>query len=88
MKAVVGASDDRILGFTMIGSEAGEVLAAIQTAMMAGLPVYEAARRRHLAPDHGRRPRPAVREHPDAIDLTTRNQTAEAGCPLERFPID
>jgi pyruvate/2-oxoglutarate dehydrogenase complex dihydrolipoamide dehydrogenase (E3) component len=38
MKAVVSASDDRILGFTMIGSEAGEVLAVVQTAMLAGLP--------------------------------------------------
>src|SRR6202167_3115769 len=38
MKAVVSATDDRILGFTMIGSEAGEVLAAIQTAMLAELP--------------------------------------------------
>jgi pyruvate/2-oxoglutarate dehydrogenase complex dihydrolipoamide dehydrogenase (E3) component len=38
MKALVGESDDRILGFTMIGAEAGEVLAVIQTAMMADLP--------------------------------------------------
>jgi pyruvate/2-oxoglutarate dehydrogenase complex dihydrolipoamide dehydrogenase (E3) component len=38
MKVLVGADDDRILGFTMIGSEAGEVLAAMQTAMIAGLP--------------------------------------------------
>jgi pyruvate/2-oxoglutarate dehydrogenase complex dihydrolipoamide dehydrogenase (E3) component len=38
MKAVVGANDDRILGFTMIGSEAGEVMAAVQTAMLAELP--------------------------------------------------
>ena len=38
MKVVVGANDDRILGFTMIGSEAGEVVAAIQTAMLAELP--------------------------------------------------
>ena len=37
MKVLVGA-DDRILGFTMIGSEAGEVMAAVQTAMLAGLP--------------------------------------------------
>ncbi len=37
MKALVGP-DDRILGFTMIGSEAGEVMAAVQTAMLAGLP--------------------------------------------------
>jgi pyruvate/2-oxoglutarate dehydrogenase complex dihydrolipoamide dehydrogenase (E3) component len=38
MKALVGASDDRILGFAMIGAEAGEVLAAVQTAMLADLP--------------------------------------------------
>jgi pyruvate/2-oxoglutarate dehydrogenase complex dihydrolipoamide dehydrogenase (E3) component len=38
MKAVVSAGDDRILGFTMIGSEAGEVMATIQTAMLAELP--------------------------------------------------
>ena len=38
MKVVVGANDDRILGFTMIGSEAGEVMAAVQTAMLAELP--------------------------------------------------
>ena len=38
MKVLVGGSDDRVLGFTMIGSEAGEVLAAVQTAMLANLP--------------------------------------------------
>jgi pyruvate/2-oxoglutarate dehydrogenase complex dihydrolipoamide dehydrogenase (E3) component len=38
MKILVGANDDRIVGFTMIGSEAGEVMAVVQTAMMAGLP--------------------------------------------------
>jgi pyruvate/2-oxoglutarate dehydrogenase complex dihydrolipoamide dehydrogenase (E3) component len=38
MKVLVGASDDRILGFTIIGSEAGEVMAAMQTAMLANLP--------------------------------------------------
>jgi pyruvate/2-oxoglutarate dehydrogenase complex dihydrolipoamide dehydrogenase (E3) component len=37
MKALVGA-DDRILGFTMLGAEAGEVMAAVQTAMLANLP--------------------------------------------------
>jgi pyruvate/2-oxoglutarate dehydrogenase complex dihydrolipoamide dehydrogenase (E3) component len=40
MKVLVGGSDDRILGFTMIGSEAGEVLAAVQTAMLANLPYW------------------------------------------------
>jgi pyruvate/2-oxoglutarate dehydrogenase complex dihydrolipoamide dehydrogenase (E3) component len=38
MKALVGANDDRVLGFTMIGSEAGEVMGAMQMAMLAGLP--------------------------------------------------
>jgi pyruvate/2-oxoglutarate dehydrogenase complex dihydrolipoamide dehydrogenase (E3) component len=38
MKVLVGGSDDRIRGFTMIGSEAGEVMAAVQTAMLAELP--------------------------------------------------
>ncbi len=38
MKVLVGAKDDRILGFTMIGSEAGEVMAVIHTAMLADLP--------------------------------------------------
>jgi pyruvate/2-oxoglutarate dehydrogenase complex dihydrolipoamide dehydrogenase (E3) component len=38
MKVLVSTKDDRILGFTMIGSEAGEVMAAIQTAMLADLP--------------------------------------------------
>jgi pyruvate/2-oxoglutarate dehydrogenase complex dihydrolipoamide dehydrogenase (E3) component len=38
MKVLVGAKDDRILGFTMIGSEAGEVMAAIQTAMLGDMP--------------------------------------------------
>jgi pyruvate/2-oxoglutarate dehydrogenase complex dihydrolipoamide dehydrogenase (E3) component len=38
MKVLVGESDDRILGFTMIGPEAGEVMAAVQTAMLAELP--------------------------------------------------
>jgi pyruvate/2-oxoglutarate dehydrogenase complex dihydrolipoamide dehydrogenase (E3) component len=38
MKALVGAVDDRILGFTIIGSEAGEVMAAVEMAMLADLP--------------------------------------------------
>ena len=37
MKALIGDSDDRILGFTMIGAAAGEVMAAVHTAMLAGL---------------------------------------------------
>jgi pyruvate/2-oxoglutarate dehydrogenase complex dihydrolipoamide dehydrogenase (E3) component len=36
MKALIG-NDDRILGFTMIGSEAGEVMTAVQIAMLGDL---------------------------------------------------
>jgi pyruvate/2-oxoglutarate dehydrogenase complex dihydrolipoamide dehydrogenase (E3) component len=38
MKILVANDDDRILGFAMIGSEAGEVMAVIETAMLAALP--------------------------------------------------
>jgi pyruvate/2-oxoglutarate dehydrogenase complex dihydrolipoamide dehydrogenase (E3) component len=38
MKALVEAGGDRILGFAMIGAEAGEVMAVVQTAMLAGMP--------------------------------------------------
>jgi pyruvate/2-oxoglutarate dehydrogenase complex dihydrolipoamide dehydrogenase (E3) component len=38
MKALVGRDHDLILGFTMVGAEAGEVMAAVQTAMLAKLP--------------------------------------------------
>jgi pyruvate/2-oxoglutarate dehydrogenase complex dihydrolipoamide dehydrogenase (E3) component len=38
MKVVVSANGDSILGFTMIGSEAGEVMAVVQTAILAKLP--------------------------------------------------
>jgi len=38
MKALVAARGDKILGFTMIGPEAGEVMAVVQTAILAGLP--------------------------------------------------
>jgi pyruvate/2-oxoglutarate dehydrogenase complex dihydrolipoamide dehydrogenase (E3) component len=37
MKVLVEASGDRILGFTMIGAEAGEVMAVVQTAILGGL---------------------------------------------------
>ena len=38
MKVLVAERDDRILGFTMIGPEAGEVMAVVQAAMLAELP--------------------------------------------------
>jgi pyruvate/2-oxoglutarate dehydrogenase complex dihydrolipoamide dehydrogenase (E3) component len=43
VKAVVEADSDRILGFTAFGVGAGETLAAVQVAMIAGLP-YTALR--------------------------------------------
>jgi pyruvate/2-oxoglutarate dehydrogenase complex dihydrolipoamide dehydrogenase (E3) component len=41
MKALISGTDDRIIGFTMLGSDAGEVMAAVQTAMLAKLPYQE-----------------------------------------------
>jgi pyruvate/2-oxoglutarate dehydrogenase complex dihydrolipoamide dehydrogenase (E3) component len=38
MKVIVDGAEDRIVGFTMIGSAAEEVVAAVQTAMLANLP--------------------------------------------------
>jgi pyruvate/2-oxoglutarate dehydrogenase complex dihydrolipoamide dehydrogenase (E3) component len=43
MKALIEADGSRILGFTMIGPEACEVMAVVQMAMLAGLP-YTALR--------------------------------------------
>jgi pyruvate/2-oxoglutarate dehydrogenase complex dihydrolipoamide dehydrogenase (E3) component len=37
MKVLVG-SDDRIVGFAMVGPDAGEVMATVQTAMLANMP--------------------------------------------------
>ena len=37
-KVLIAAGDDRILGFTMLGADSGEVMAVVQTAMLAGLP--------------------------------------------------
>jgi pyruvate/2-oxoglutarate dehydrogenase complex dihydrolipoamide dehydrogenase (E3) component len=38
LKALVGVNDDLILGFTAFAVDAGEIMASVQTAMMAGLP--------------------------------------------------
>jgi pyruvate/2-oxoglutarate dehydrogenase complex dihydrolipoamide dehydrogenase (E3) component len=43
LKALVGAESDRILGFTAFGVGAGEIMSAVQIAMIAGLP-YTALR--------------------------------------------
>jgi len=38
LKALIDTNDNRIIGFTMIGPEAGEVMAAVQIAMLARFP--------------------------------------------------
>jgi pyruvate/2-oxoglutarate dehydrogenase complex dihydrolipoamide dehydrogenase (E3) component len=43
LKALVDTESDRILGFTALGIEAGEIIATVQVAMLAGLP-YTALR--------------------------------------------
>ena len=43
LKALIEEDGDRILGFTAFGAEAGEVMAVVQVAMLAGLP-YTALR--------------------------------------------
>jgi probable pyridine nucleotide-disulfide oxidoreductase len=43
MKMLIDAKSDQILGFTMLGSNAGEVVTVVQMAMIAGLP-YTAVR--------------------------------------------
>jgi pyruvate/2-oxoglutarate dehydrogenase complex dihydrolipoamide dehydrogenase (E3) component len=48
MKALIDTKSDRILGFTMFGAGAGDVMATVQIAMLAGLP-YTALRDAILA---------------------------------------
>jgi pyruvate/2-oxoglutarate dehydrogenase complex dihydrolipoamide dehydrogenase (E3) component len=43
MKILVDANSDQILGFTMVGPQAGEVTSVVQMAMIGGLP-YTAVR--------------------------------------------
>jgi pyruvate/2-oxoglutarate dehydrogenase complex dihydrolipoamide dehydrogenase (E3) component len=41
MKALIDTGSDRILGFSVFGVEAGEIMASVQVAMLAGLPYTE-----------------------------------------------
>jgi hypothetical protein len=65
MKVLVEKAGDRILGFTMIGPEAGEVMAAVQTAMLGGLPPLcsLAGRDPHPPHDGGRTGQPLRRRN-------------------------
>jgi pyruvate/2-oxoglutarate dehydrogenase complex dihydrolipoamide dehydrogenase (E3) component len=38
MKALIDTTSDRILGFTVFGVDGGEIMGAVQIAMIAGLP--------------------------------------------------
>jgi pyruvate/2-oxoglutarate dehydrogenase complex dihydrolipoamide dehydrogenase (E3) component len=38
MKMLIDTDSDRILGFTVFGAEASELMATVQTAMLGGLP--------------------------------------------------
>src|SRR5258708_23611892 len=49
MKALVEADGDRILGFAMLGAEAGGGMGVVETAMLAGMP-YLGFRDAILAP--------------------------------------
>ena len=71
MKMLLDANSDRILGFTMLGADAGEVLAVVQTAMLGGLP-YTASRCDLHAPDDGRRPQRPARECPSGRERKDR----------------
>ena len=61
MKALI-ADDDRIVGFAMIGSDAGEVMAAVQVAMMAQLALHGHQGRHPHPSDHGGRLEQPVRQ--------------------------
>jgi pyruvate/2-oxoglutarate dehydrogenase complex dihydrolipoamide dehydrogenase (E3) component len=60
MKAIVARDDDRILGFTMIGAEAGEVTAAVTNRDPGEARVSDAPRRHSNTPNHGGGARIAV----------------------------
>ena len=77
MKALVGENDDHILGFTMIGAEAGEVMAVVQMAMLAGAPYGRLARRYSHASNDGRGTGHAVFEH--AAPVTSARYAGRGG---------
>ena len=77
MKVLVGENDDRILGFTMIGAAAGEVMAVVQMAMLAGAPYGRLARRHSRAPNDGRGTGHAVFER--AAPVTSARHAGKSG---------
>ena len=53
MKAIVGRDDDSILGFTMIGDEAGGSKGRDANRDTGETPISDTAGRHSRAPDHG-----------------------------------
>jgi pyruvate/2-oxoglutarate dehydrogenase complex dihydrolipoamide dehydrogenase (E3) component len=89
LKLLVG-SDDRILGFTMIGPEAGEVMAVVQMAMLAGMP-YSAMSEAILAhPPMAEGTRLPPRRRTGARRGLTRPRYTGDGitCPPKRLPSE
>jgi Pyridine nucleotide-disulphide oxidoreductase, dimerisation domain len=79
MKALVAARDDRILGFTMIGAEAGEAVAAVPMTMLAGLP-HTALRDAVLA-------HPTMAEGPALFSRMCRRGSSHSGAPRSGIPL-
>ena len=67
IKALVEIDSDRILGFTVFGVDAGEVMTSVQTAMVGGLPYT--VFRNSGSPDHGGRPHTPVLLGPFTIEV-------------------
>jgi pyruvate/2-oxoglutarate dehydrogenase complex dihydrolipoamide dehydrogenase (E3) component len=80
MKALVGENHDRILGFTMIGATAGEVMAAVQTAMIAELPYSRLAK-----PHNGRRTQHALLKHTASVRSADHARKSRIGSEFRVF---
>jgi pyruvate/2-oxoglutarate dehydrogenase complex dihydrolipoamide dehydrogenase (E3) component len=78
MKTLIEQNGDLILGFTMIGPEAGEVMAVVEMAMMAGLP-YTALRDAILT-------HPTMAEGLNAL-FSSVNQRREVIRPITTAPV-
>ena len=83
VKMLIDVQSDRILGFTVFGMEASEMMAAVHTAMLGGLPYTVLRERNFHSSDRRRRLRPVAR-HCSRKSLTA---TCLASCPLELLPI-
>jgi hypothetical protein len=79
MKGLVAARDDHILGFTMIGAEAGEVVAAVQMAMLEGLPYTACATPSSLIPPW--------RKDSALFSRTCRRGSSNSGAPWSGIPL-